>query len=167
MMLTSKQWEAVKDLFPKPRRRRDGRGRPWAENRACFEGILWVLRTGARWRDMPDQYPSGVTCWRRLRRWEDSEVLLAAWRKLLGVLDERGLLKWQETFMDGSFAPAKKGALLSGKPSGARERSGWYWSMAKVFLWENSWRLPRPTRLPSPSRRWRESRCPAGAGDRG
>ncbi len=155
-MLTNEQWAEIEPLLPLPRRRRDKRGRPWAENRACFEGILWVLRSGARWRDMPVQYPSGVTCWRRLRVWEERGVWLDAWRALLGTLDQRGLLRWEETFMDGSFAPAKKGALQSGKPSAARARSGWYWSTAKVFLWEHSWRLPRRTSPPSPNRRWRK-----------
>ena len=51
MMLTEEQWEKIKDLFPEPKRRRDRKGRPWAPNRAGCEGILWVLRTGARWRD--------------------------------------------------------------------------------------------------------------------
>jgi transposase len=146
MMLSDEQWDKVKDLLPEPKRRRDGKGRPWASNRACFEGILWVLRTGARWRDMPDRYPSGVTCWRRLRDWEERDVWVDAWRALLGTLDRRGLLRWEETFMDGSFAPAKKGAKQSGKPSAARARSGWYWSTAKVFLWEHSSRLPRRTK---------------------
>jgi transposase len=146
MMLSDEQWDKVKDLLPAPKRRHDGKGRPWASNRACFEGILWVLRTGARWRDMPNRYPSGVTCWRRLRDWEERDVWLDAWRALLGTLDRRGLLRWEETFLDGSFAPAKKGAKQSGKRSVVRARSGWYWSTAKVFLWEHSSRLPRRTK---------------------
>jgi transposase len=40
-------------VVPEPKRRKDGQGRPWASNRACFQGILWVLLTGARWRDLP------------------------------------------------------------------------------------------------------------------
>src|SRR4029077_13344037 len=84
----------------------------------------------------PDQFPSPSTCWRRLKQWEDEGVWLNAWRALLGALDEGGLLRWDETFLDGSFAPAKKGALPSAKPSGARGRSGWYWSTVKVFRWD-------------------------------
>src|SRR5664279_3306021 len=71
MMLSDQQWKQIEDLFPAPPRRKDGRGRPWASNRSCFEGILWVLRVGARWRDLPSEYPHGSTCWRRLRRWEE------------------------------------------------------------------------------------------------
>ena len=89
MEVTERQWKRLEPLLPTPPRRRDRRGRPWAENRACLEGILWVLRTGARWRDMPERYPSGVTCWRRPREWEEAGVWLAAWRELLVMLDRR------------------------------------------------------------------------------
>src|SRR5258705_97649 len=82
------QWELVEPMLPPPRRRRDNRGRPWASNRACFEGILWILQTGAAWRFLPDEFPSPSTCWRRLKQWEDEGVWLNAMRKLLGALDE-------------------------------------------------------------------------------
>ncbi|SRR5579883_177289 len=146
-LLTDEQWELIEPLFPKPRRRRDKRGRPAAPNRACFEGILWVLQTGAAWRFLPDEFPSPSTCWRRLQTWQEQGIWLDAWRALLGGLDEEGLLRWDETFLDGSFAPGKKGALPSGKPSGARARSGWYWSTVKVFRWEFGWKVPPPVKL--------------------
>jgi len=61
------QWQRIEPVFPKPKRRRDKRGRPPASNRACFEGILWILQTGAAWRFLPDTFPSPSTCWRRLK----------------------------------------------------------------------------------------------------
>jgi len=90
-------------------------GRPWASNRSCLEGILWILRTGARWRDMPEPYPNGSTCWRRLRMWEEQGVWLRVWHKLLGQMDERGLLDWEEAFLDATFVTAKKGGAAIGK----------------------------------------------------
>ena len=151
-LLTDEQWELIGPLLPPPKRRRDKRGRPWTSNRACFEGILWILQTGAAWRFLPDEFPSPPTCWRRLKQWEEQDVWLDAWRALLGALDGEGLLKWEETFLDGSFAPAKKGALRSVKPSAARARSGWYWSTVKVFRWEFGWKVPLRVklRLPKP-----------------
>jgi transposase len=146
-LLTDEQWLLIEPLLPEPRRRKDNRGRPWASNRACFEGILWILQTGAAWRFLPDEFPSPSTCWRRLKQWEDEDVWLDAWRALLGALDGEGLLKWDETFLDGSFAPAKKGALPWVKPSGARVRSGWYWSTVKVFRWEFGWKVPLRQKL--------------------
>jgi hypothetical protein len=112
-----------------------------------MEGILWVLQTGAAWRFLPDQYPSPATCWRRLKQWEEQDVWLDAWRTLLGTLDGKGLLKWEETFLDGSFAPAKKGALPSVKPSAARAQSGWYWSTVGVFRWEFGLKVPLQEKL--------------------
>jgi transposase len=136
--LSDEQWAKIEPLLPKVR----SRGRPWADNRRVFEGILWVLKTGARWRDLPQEYPSASTCWRRLRQWEEQDVWLKVWRCFLGELDQRGKLDWSESFLDGSFAPAKKGASALAKPSGAKARSGWWWSTAKVFLWEANWSRP-------------------------
>ncbi len=133
--INNDQWKLLEPLIPKAKRSRKG-GRPAMDNRQVLEGILWVLRTGARWQDLPDRYPSASTCWRRLRLWEEHGVWLDVWRKFLFMLDEKGALDWQEAFIDGSFAPAKKGGPLLGLPKGAKERSGWWWSTAKVFLWE-------------------------------
>ena len=139
-LLSEEQWQRIEPLLPKLR----SKGRRWSDNREVFEGILWVLKTGARWRDLPPKYPSASTCWRRLRLWEERGVWLKIWRAFLRELDQRGRLDWSESFLDGSFAPAKKGALASAKPSAARARSGWWWSTARVFLWEAS--LPAPAR---------------------
>ena len=134
-LLSDPQWEKIQPLLPKIKRRR--RGRPPKDNRVVLEGILWVLKTGARWRDIPsDLGVSGSVCWKRLRLWDQQGVWLRLWRAFLSELDQRGRLDWRESFLDGSFAPAKKGATESAKPSVARAQSGWWWSTAKVFLWE-------------------------------
>ena len=134
-LLSDSQWQKIEPLLPKLKRRK--RGRPLKHNRQVFEGILWVLKTGARWRDLPRDFGvSPSVCWKRLRRWEEQGVWLRLWRAFLWELDEGGKLDWQETFLDGSFASAKKGATELAKPSAARARSGWWWSTARVFLWE-------------------------------
>ena len=144
--LTDEQWAKIEPLLPTAQHSPQG-GRHRISNRRCFEGILWVLRSGARWKDLPEQYPSPSTCWRRLRDWEEQDVWLNVWRQFLGKLDEQGRLDWEETFADGSFASAKKGATPSEKPNVARVRSGWWWQAARVFLWEfNSPRRPRTKR---------------------
>jgi transposase len=143
--LTDAQWDKIGPLLPKARRSKKG-GRPPAESRACLEGILWVLRSGARWKDLPADFPSDSTCWRRLRDWEARGVWLKIWRAFLGGLDERGRLDWDECFADGSFAPAKKGARASGRPNAARVRSGWWWSTARAYLWARTSTRPARTR---------------------
>jgi transposase len=47
-LLTEAQWKKIAPLLPKPPKHRRG-GRPWIENRRVLEGILWILRSGARW----------------------------------------------------------------------------------------------------------------------
>jgi len=141
VQLTEAQWARIEPLLPKFQRSRKG-GRKPLENRRVLEGILWVLRSGARWKDLPDEFPSPSTCWRRLRDWEEQDVWLDVWRAFLAELDEKGQLNWAETFADGSLAPAKKGALAWEKPNAERVRSGWWWSTAKVFLSETTWTRP-------------------------
>jgi transposase len=116
-LLTDTQWKKIAPLLPKPPKHRHG-GRPWIENRRVLEGILWILRSGARWQDLPEKYPHPSTCWRRLRDWEERGVWLNIWRAFLNELNERQQLKWSESFLDGSFAPAKKGARKSENQAG-------------------------------------------------
>ena len=162
-MLTDRQWEKIEPLLPKLRKGKRG-GRPWADSRRVLEGILWIARSGARWQDLPTEYPSPSTCWRRLRDWGVQEVWLTIWRTFLGELNHKGRLDWSEAFIDGSFASAKKGALESGKPSGARVQSGWRWLMARVFLWETTWDRPLRRRSNWRKRRWLPSASRAAVG---
>ena len=119
-MLSDRQWAKLEPLLP----RYSSVGRPWTDNRAVLEGILWVLKTGARWRDLPSDFGvSSATCWRRLHRWDVDGLWLKVWRQFLGEGDRDGQLDWSESFVDGSFAPAKKGATASAKPNAARARS--------------------------------------------
>ena len=71
--LTDKQWELVEKQLPaaKPKPKD---GRPRVSDRQCFEGILWILWTGAPWSELPRQYGSPSTVWRRLRAWEEAGV---------------------------------------------------------------------------------------------
>jgi len=156
-LLTDAQWKKIEPLLPRPGPHPRG-GRPPAAHRRVLDGILWILRSGARWQDLPSEFPSPSTCWRRLRDWEEQGVWLRVWRTFLAELNERQQLKWSESFLDGSFAPAKKGAAESERPSGARGRSGGWWSTAAVFLWESAFTLPL-----RPRSGWRKKRWPRSA----
>src|SRR5215217_1471254 len=57
MDLTDEQWEVLEPLIPDPPRREDRRGRPWRDPRDVLNGILWIVRTGAPWKDLPELYP--------------------------------------------------------------------------------------------------------------
>ena len=107
--LTDEQWLLIADLFANPTPSPRG-GRPMADPRACFEGVLWVLRSGARWKDLPARFPGYATCWRRFVEWTGNGALDKAWRRLINKLDRAGRIGWEESFADGTFSPAKKGA---------------------------------------------------------
>ena len=131
--LSDEQWSLISDLFPVPARDPRG-GRPRIDSRQCLEGILWVLRSGARWKDLPRSFPSYVTCWRRFAQWSLSGVWDQAWQRLIKQLDERGQINWKEGFADGTFAAAKKGAIALVPPSEARAVSSWSSSMGTACL---------------------------------
>ena len=108
VVLTDKQWSLVAKLFPWSPPSKKG-GRPKAHPRDCLEGILWILVTGARWKDLPKEYPSKATCHRRFQQWTIEGRLLSAWQIILERMDEAGQIDFSETFADGTFASAKKG----------------------------------------------------------
>ena len=95
-------------------------GRPWADDRMCLEGILWVLRTGSGWAHVPVDLPSPSTCWRRLQEWAGEECLEAIQAAVLEELDELGRLDWDQLVADATFVRGKKGAMKSAIPSAAR-----------------------------------------------
>src|SRR6476660_3014622 len=66
-------WARVEPLVP-PSKPSPLGGRPRAGDRPCVEGVVDVLRSGCRWRDLPRPYPSDSTCWRRHRDWCEAGV---------------------------------------------------------------------------------------------
>jgi transposase len=72
--LTKTQWFLIADLFENPDPSPAG-GRPPVDPRRCFGGFAWVLRTGARWKDLPKRFPSPATCWRRHFEWTERGLL--------------------------------------------------------------------------------------------
>jgi len=133
MDLTEGQWAKLKPLLaPKPRS--GGRGRPWRDGRAVLNGILWVLRTGAAWHDLPDRYPPYQTCHRRFQQWQRDGTLTRLLHALAEDLRARGKLDLSETFIDASFSSAKKGALLSARLAEEKAVKSWRSQTAMVFL---------------------------------
>jgi transposase len=117
--LRDDQWELIAPLLPTPK----NRARPRADDRRTLNGILWVLRSGARWKDLPKEYGSRSTCHRRLQECQEQGVWEHIWLRFLGALDHQGKLDWSQAFLDGSFVPAKKGERtlpMAGKGRAAR-----------------------------------------------
>lgn len=144
MDLTDAQWEAIKQYVPGPERRGTSAkgGRPWRDPRDVLHGILWVLRTGAPWADLPrTKYPPYQTCHRRFQKWEREGVLDRILRAIARDLHERGKLDLTEAFIDGTHAGAKRGALMLGSLDAAKRPRSWQWQTATVFLSPSGLRL--------------------------
>ncbi len=105
--LTEKQWAVIAPLLPKQNMEKGGR--PRAEDKKTLEGILWILKTGAQWGELPARYGSYSTCWRRLKAWEEDGTWEHIWQRLLAVLSQKDKLMLSVGMVDGTFSPAKKG----------------------------------------------------------
>ena len=146
--LSDEQWKIIEPLLGEMPRRTDGRGRPWRDNREVINGILWILRTGAPWADLPDRFPPYQTCHRRFQMWVKDGTLRRILEALAEELQSRGKFYLSECFIDGTFVSAKKGALESERPSGAKVRSSWQWQTGRGVLSPFTQRVLARTRSP-------------------
>ena len=119
--LTDTQWSAIAALFPE--RPAGLRGRPARSHRAMFEAILWVLFSGAPWRDLPERFGPYQTAYSRFVRWSADGTFDRALAELQWRADERGLLDWSVCGVDATSvraakaaAGAKKKPLPPGRP---------------------------------------------------
>ena len=120
--LTDNQWFLIEDLFDwhPPTRAGD---RPPTPPRAVFEALLWMLRNGGPWKDLPKSFPSESTCLRRPREWAETGVLAQVWSQLIELSDELGWVDWEHLIADGTYCGARKGGIGSvsaGKARGPR-----------------------------------------------
>lgn len=116
--LLDRMWERVAPLLP-PRPPQPKGGRPWADDKACFAGIVYVLRNGVRWNDLPRCFPSDTTCWRRQDAWTRAGVWDAVHRVILEELAAAGLLDTSEVYADATFAEDRKGGSAPAAPGAA------------------------------------------------
>ena len=111
-------WEVVRPLIPLVPRRLRYPGRKRMDDRQALNGILYVLHTGIAWHDLPQEfgYGSGVTCWRRLREWQQAGVWERLHQVLLGRLHEAGEIDWSRAIADSSHIRALLGGSRRGHP---------------------------------------------------
>jgi len=116
-------WQIIQPLLPAhaaTRRRRDRLrrgGRPPADDRAILGGILFVMRTGIPWKDLPAELNcgTGMTCWRRLRDWHAAGVFHELHRVLLDRLNAEGRLNWSRAVVDSASVRAVFGGRRRGR----------------------------------------------------
>ena len=153
--LTDAQWEHLKPFVEWNQRRwPDGRGRPWRNARQVLDGVLWFLRTGAPWQDLPTRYGPYQTCHRRFQQWQREGVLEGILWALCEDLLARGELGLEETFIDASFVGAKKGAIALVQHAAAKGARSWQLRSARVFLSPSGLQVLRRI-----NRNWSKTRC--------
>jgi transposase len=105
-------WERVEPLLPRVERRYRYPGRKRVPDRQALTGILFVLKTGIPWEDLPQEMGcgSGMTCWRRLRDWNEAGVWERLHQVLLDELQDTDQLDWSRAVVDSSHVRAKGGA---------------------------------------------------------
>ncbi len=114
--LTDEQWERLRPLLP-PQKAHTGR--PAQDHRQMVNGILWIIRTGAPWRDLPERYGSWKTVSSRFYRWRKAGV----WDRLFAAIqqqaDAAGKINWRIHYVDGTVIRAHQHA--AGAKGGARK----------------------------------------------
>ncbi len=134
MELTDAQWAVISPLLSDGKSGQGRVGRPRRDNQPVLEGILWILRTGARWKDLPAEFPPYQTCHRRFGEWIRDGTLKHILLTIVADLQDRGGIDLSETFIDGSFSSAKKGAVELVKQNEAKGARSWQLWSAMVFL---------------------------------
>jgi transposase len=131
-IVSDELWQNIEPLLP-PEPEKPKGGRPRLSNRAALAGILFVLQTGIPWEMLPAEMGcgSGMTCWRRLRDWQEAGVWDRLHQKLLEKLAGAEQLDWSRASLDAGMVPAPGGAKRPARTqriAANRARSAILWS---------------------------------------
>ena len=132
-LLPDDLWTLIEPLLPPLPPPNPKGGRPPVAHRAALTGILFVLKSGIPWEMLPPEMGcgSGVTCWRRLRDWQEAGVWEALHRPLLDRLGAADRRDWSRACLDSASIPAQRGANSSVRTrriAANRERSVMLWA---------------------------------------
>ena len=112
--LEDQDWDRIRKLLP-PRRRT---GRPGRDRRQLLNGMFWVLRSGARWRDMPERYGPWQTVYHRFNHWRRDGTLRRMAAKLRNRMHGEGRIDRELWLVDGTTIRASRAAAGAGKKRG-------------------------------------------------
>ena len=101
--LSDEQWDLLKGLFPK-----QGRGGRWIDHRTMLNGMLWILRSGAPWRDLPQRYGNYKSVNHRFNRWRRDGTFDRVLKALQIRLDKEGKIDWDLWLVDGTNSASSR-----------------------------------------------------------
>lgn len=90
-MISDELWELIEPELPSHVGRR---GRRWRDHRLVLEAIAWRFRTGSPWRDLPEEFGSWKTAWKRHRRWSTDGTYQRIFERVLAEYGAAGKLDW-------------------------------------------------------------------------
>jgi transposase len=105
--LSNEQWERLYPFLPS---QKPHTGRPALDHRTVLNGILWVLRTGAPWRDLPERYGKWTTVYSRFQRWRKAGVWDRILKDVQALVDYDGNVDWEIHFVDSTIVRAHQHA---------------------------------------------------------
>jgi transposase len=117
--ISPEQWEEIKAVFPS---RKSHYGRPSRSDYEVFNGILWVLFSGAAWRDVPERYGPWKTVYDRYSSWKRNGTIDKVLSHLHLKLDKEGLLDYNKWMIDSTITRAHKSAVGGNKKKPDRAR---------------------------------------------
>ncbi len=110
-LLSDEQWEFIENVFSPAA----PTGRPRRDPRQVLSGVLWILRTGAPWRDVPEEFGTWKTCWQMFDRWTSDGTLDLLLTRLQGSFIDLQKLDQQRWCIDGTIVRAARCAAGGGK----------------------------------------------------
>ena len=125
-LVSDELWQIIEPLLPEEPPKNPEGGRPRIDNRAALTGIVFVLKSGIPWEMLPQEMGcgSGMSCWRRLKEWQDGGVWERLHRVLLDRLGETERIDWERASLDSASIPAKRGVQKPERIRQIKERKG-------------------------------------------
>lgn len=118
LLLTDDEWDLISEEFPKPK----ATGRPRRSSRQIVDAILWILRTGSPWRDLPEEFGPWQTAWRLFDQWNDDGTLNRVLQRLQAAFVDIGEIDDELWCVDGTIVRAARCAGGGGKKTTQRSQ---------------------------------------------
>jgi transposase len=114
--LDDASWEMIEDIIIQNQKT----GRPRSNDRLMLNGVLWVMCSGAAWRDMPERFGPWSTVYQRFRDWRNRGIFDQLLKRLHIKLNEQGLIDLDTWMIDSTVVRATRASSGAGKKGGLK-----------------------------------------------